>query len=83
VEKELVILVTPFLVDAMNSQEVGCLPGQEVRDPNDKEFYLMGRIEGRGPNNCYRATDGWHNNRFSGVVPAGGSGFAGPHGFSN
>ena len=68
VEKELIILVTPYLVDAMDSNEVGCLPGQDIRDPEDNEFYWMNHIEGRGPNNCYRATEGWYNNSHSGVA---------------
>lgn len=82
VEKELIILVTPFLVDAMESQEVGCLPGQEVRDPDDRELYWLNRIEGRGPNNCFRATHAWYDNEHSKVQPANG-GLVGPYGFSN
>jgi pilus assembly protein CpaC len=47
VEKELLILVTPYLVAPMSADQVPCLPGQEVEDPNDLEFYLLNRIEGR------------------------------------
>jgi pilus assembly protein CpaC len=47
VEKELLILVTPYLVAPMNADQVPCLPGQEIEDPKDLEFYLMNRIEGR------------------------------------
>lgn len=47
VEKELMILVTPYLVAAMNPEDVPCLPGEELQDPNDLEFYLLNRIEGR------------------------------------
>ncbi len=82
VEKELIILVTPYLVDAMEEDEIGCLPGQEIRDPDDKEFYHMNRIEGRGPNNGFRATNSWYNNKDSGVKSST-SGIAGPYGFSN
>ncbi len=82
VEKELIILVTPYLVDAMEPQEVGCLPGQEVRDPDDHEFYWFNRIEGRGPNNCYRTTHAWYDNKHSKVEPSNG-GLIGPYGFSN
>jgi pilus assembly protein CpaC len=82
VEKELIILVTPFLVDAMESPEVGCLPGQEVRDPDDHEFYWLNRIEGRGPNNCFRTTHAWYDNAHSKVQPSNG-GIVGPYGFSN
>jgi pilus assembly protein CpaC len=46
-EKELIVLVTPYLVDAMNSDQVPPTPGDEVKAPNDLEFYLLNRIEGR------------------------------------
>jgi pilus assembly protein CpaC len=46
-EKELLILVTPYLVAPMNPEDVPCLPGEELKDPNDLEFYLLNRIEGR------------------------------------
>lgn len=46
-EKELLILVTPYLVAPMNADQVPCLPGEEIKDPNDLEFYLLNRIEGR------------------------------------
>ena len=41
VEKELVVLVTPYLVDSMNFDEISSLPGDEVYEPNDLEFYLL------------------------------------------
>jgi pilus assembly protein CpaC len=59
VEKELVILVTPQFVGAMNPNQVGPLPGCEVRDPDDHEFYWLNRIESRHPTVNYRATNGW------------------------
>jgi pilus assembly protein CpaC len=46
-EKELIVLVTPYLVDALKCDEVPPAPGDEVGGPNDLEFYLHGRIEGR------------------------------------
>ncbi len=46
-EKELVVLVTPYLVEPMNPDQVGPTPGDEVNGPTDMEFYLMNRIEGR------------------------------------
>jgi pilus assembly protein CpaC len=46
-EKELVVLVTPYLVDGMNPDQVPPTPGDEVKEPNDLEFYLLNRIEGR------------------------------------
>jgi pilus assembly protein CpaC len=47
VEKELVVLVTPYLVEPMSPGQVPAGPGDEVREPNDLEFFLMNRIEGR------------------------------------
>jgi pilus assembly protein CpaC len=46
-EKELVVLVTPYLVEPMNPDQVPPVPGDEVKEPNDLEFYLLNRIEGR------------------------------------
>jgi pilus assembly protein CpaC len=45
-EKELVVLVTPYLVEPMNPDQVPCSPGDEVKEPNDLEFYIGNRIEG-------------------------------------
>jgi pilus assembly protein CpaC len=60
VEKELIVLVTPLLVAPMDSCEVGPLPGSEIKDPNDKEFYLLNRIEGRTGRH-HRSTTSWDN----------------------
>jgi pilus assembly protein CpaC len=46
-EKELLVLVTPYLVSPMNADQVGPVPGEGIKDPTDKEFYLLNRIEGR------------------------------------
>jgi pilus assembly protein CpaC len=46
-EKELIVLVTPYLVEPMNPDQVGPTPGDEVKTPTDLEFYLLGRLEGR------------------------------------
>jgi pilus assembly protein CpaC len=46
-EKELIVLVTPYLVEPMNAEQVPPGPGDEVKAPNDLEFYLLNRIEGR------------------------------------
>jgi pilus assembly protein CpaC len=58
VEKELLVMVTPFLVSPMEPGEVPPSPGDEVKDPNDLEFYLMNRIEGRTGAD-YRSSTGW------------------------
>jgi pilus assembly protein CpaC len=47
VEKELLVMVTPYLVSPMNPGQASPTPGDEVNEPNDLEFYLLHRIEGR------------------------------------
>jgi len=62
-EKELLILVTPYLVAPMNPEDVPCLPGEDINDPNDLEFYLLNRIEGRTGRKFYPTRnwdDPWH-----------------------
>lgn len=46
-ETELVVLVTPYLIDPMEPGEVPLSPGDNVFEPNDWEFFFLGRIEGR------------------------------------
>lgn len=48
-EKELLVLVTPYLVEPMDHCQVPPSPGEEVKEPTDVEAYLLGRIEGRTP----------------------------------
>ena len=59
VEKELIILVAPYLVDALEPEQVPPLPGSEILDPDDREFYALNRIESRFPESNYRAVNGW------------------------
>ncbi len=56
VEKELVVLVTPYLVAPMNCDEVPPRPGDEVYEPNDLEVYLLGRLQGRTGHPEFRST---------------------------
>lgn len=55
-ETELVVLVTPHLVDAQSSCQVGkVLPGQETRTPDDFELFLEGILEApRGPRRVFQ-----------------------------
>jgi pilus assembly protein CpaC len=46
-EEETIILVTPELVAPLDKNEVTEAPGDRVYQPNDAEFYLLGRIEGK------------------------------------
>ena len=47
VETETIILVTPQLVSALDKKDVTEAPGDRIFQPNDVEFYLLGRIEGK------------------------------------
>ncbi len=58
IEKELVVLVTPYLVEPMNHGQVPPTPGDEVKQPNDLEFYFLNRIEARTGKD-FRATTAW------------------------
>jgi pilus assembly protein CpaC len=49
-EQELVILITPKLVHPMQCDQVPPLPGSDLFEPGDLEFYLLGRLESR---RCY------------------------------
>jgi pilus assembly protein CpaC len=48
-EKELVILVTPELVHPLDPKELPPLPGSDIWEPGDVEFYLWGRLESYRP----------------------------------
>ena len=82
IEKELVVLVTPYLVEPMNPGQVPPTPGDEVKTPNDLEFYLLNRIEGRTGRD-WRATteydDALHVLR--GFMKLHNDNVRGPHGF--
>lgn len=57
-ESELIILVTPELVHAMEPNQVpAILPGMEVTEPTDHDFYFHGNIEGRP--NCHHRSTVW------------------------
>ena len=57
-EKELLVLVTPHMVSPMEPHEVPPLPVDNIKDPNDLEFYLLNRLEGRTGRE-FRSTLGW------------------------
>jgi pilus assembly protein CpaC len=46
-EQELVVLVTPELVHPLEDKEVTPLPGSDVFEPGDYEFYVWNRLESR------------------------------------
>ena len=47
VEKELVVTITPYIVEPMAPGQVPAGPGDEYVEPNDLEFFFLNRIEGR------------------------------------
>ena len=88
-ETELVIIVTPELVHPMEPDQVpSLLPGMEVTEPDDVEFFLYRRIEGE-PSAHHRSTvwPNYKDRRCHGtpelcVDPLSGYYMSGPHGFS-
>ena len=83
VEKELVVLVTPYLIEPMNPDQVPPSPGDEVKEPNDLELYFLNRFEGRTGKD-FRATTKWDDP--FGLVPLlklEKNYISGPSGFSN
>jgi len=57
-EKELIVMVTPYMVEPVEECETGLLPGEEIQEPNDLEFFLLGRLEGRTGAD-FRSTTNW------------------------
>jgi pilus assembly protein CpaC len=81
-EKELVVLVTPYLVAPVNPDAVPHLPTDGLTDPNDLEFYLLNRIEGRTGREFYPTRewdDPWELRHLMHLEQ---SGWSGPVGFS-
>jgi pilus assembly protein CpaC len=81
-ESELLILVTPHLVDGMDCNQLPAhLPGRETRTPDDCEFYLESMLEQpRGPRNVFAGRHfqaGWHNDPTAAEFPCYGGGFGG------
>ncbi|QEL14377.1 type II and III secretion system protein family protein [Limnoglobus roseus] len=57
-EKELVIFITPELVRPLEVGECPPIPGADIVEPTDIEFYLLNRLEGRvGPYRSVIRTD--------------------------
>jgi pilus assembly protein CpaC len=48
-EQEVLILITPELVHPLEQAACPPLPGGDVFEPGDVEFYLLGRLESRRP----------------------------------
>lgn len=54
-ETELIILVTPELIHPMDPEEVPPLPGFDISEPTNKEFFMKGHLEGNSNQN-FRST---------------------------
>ncbi len=81
-EKELVVLVTPYLVEPMQKGQVPFGPGDEVKEPSDLELFLLNRIEGRTGRDV-RSTTSWDDPfHVSHVLDLEKNYVAGPSGFS-
>lgn len=81
-EQELVILVTPELVRPLSADMQPNLPGSDIFEPGDIEFYLGGHLEGTR-NEDYRSpsrTDYYRQKRF--YQPRDVF-ISGPHGYSD
>ncbi|GAB4145495.1 MAG: hypothetical protein Tsb009_17640 [Planctomycetaceae bacterium] len=89
-EKELLILISPELVHPLEPENApSLLPGMEVTEPDDLEFFVRGFIEGR-PDCHHRSTVWWmHRHKlklarkeFEEQLESNNYYFHGPHGFS-
>lgn len=85
VETELVILVTPHLVDPMDCQQVPhYLPGQETRKPDDFELFLENILEAprgsREVNHDRHYVPAWKNGPTAKVYPCISAGSGPPIG---
>ncbi len=82
VEKELIVLVTPHLVEPMNQCQVGPSPGDDLKTPTDLEFYLYNQIEGQRVD--WRATTQYQHrtNDTKRLLRLEAANVRGPHGFS-
>jgi pilus assembly protein CpaC len=82
VETEMVVLVTPYLVDPQSCDQVTkVLPGQETRSPDDFELFLEGILEApRGPRQvCQggRYVPAFKNSATAELFPCSGKGACG------
>jgi pilus assembly protein CpaC len=81
-EQELVFLITPELVHPMEHTEVPPLPGHNVYEPGDTEFYLYSRLESRRRED-YRAGARTDINRMVNYRQGQDSYISGPFGLSS
>jgi pilus assembly protein CpaC len=83
IEFELLILVTPHLVDAMACDQLPkLLPGQETRSPDDFELFLEGILEAPRGSRCVcpngRYVPAYRNGPTAAIYPCAGGACGGP-----
>jgi pilus assembly protein CpaC len=84
-EQEVLVIVTPWLVDAMScNQRPKILPGEETRKPDNFELFLEGIIEApRGPRQSrqdHHHVPAWVNSPSANLFPCAGKGNCGVNG---
>ncbi|MNZ69562.1 Type II secretion system protein D precursor [compost metagenome] len=62
-ETELVIMVTPYLAKPVDAKAIR-LPTERFVEPNDLDFYLLGKTKGNGPGRNIPVTLGVSEGRF-------------------
>src|SRR5262249_13119116 len=98
-EKELLVLVTPYLIQSLDHNQVPPGPGDEVQDADDWEFFLHNRIEAHDQKNFRPTTRSYDpsNPAERGIAPPNGANkaalqnylwlegqyFRGAHGFTD
>jgi pilus assembly protein CpaC len=81
-EKEVLVIVTPWLVDPEScDQRAKMMPGEETRNPDNSELILEGIIEApRGPRQPWQNhhyVPAWKNSPSAAVFPCAGKGYCG------
>jgi pilus assembly protein CpaC len=80
-EKELVVLVTPYLVEPMHPGQVPPTAGDEVGEASDLELYFLNRIESRTGGD-FRSTLAWDDPlHVRDLLHLESKNVCGPHGF--
>jgi pilus assembly protein CpaC len=80
-ETELVVLVTPRLVNALNPDEVGELPGHGWKDPTELQLFLDRNIGRSGDAAGGRPAEGNRDGAAAAGPPAAPARFRGQYGF--
>ena len=81
-EQELVVLVTPELVHPLEPKECPPIPGADIFEPGDLEFYLLNRLESRRMYD-YRSTVRTDIHRMAAYRHCEDVYILGPHGHSD